>query len=242
MKTNYFLYIFLLLLSFSCSKEQTIKNAEIKVEFNDDVSPIRALFKIDEEVIKTEWIINDSLKVSGFDGFPKGEPVWDYVFNKPGEYKIKLLAGSYDGIVEFEGITNFVIPKTANKLIVFGINFHDQLITVEEDSLILRFKYVYNSEIQLYEETKITSSELKEMLNFRKELELSLPDIYAVTGNFYLDIDISGQTSSEEYFNGTFWLKDSYFGERIYKNSSEGEINDWDGGKIVTLNLDWTYE
>ncbi len=73
---------------------------------------------------------------------------------------------------------------------------------------------------------------------FPEGIELDLPNMKTID-RASLRLQIDGINTGEKYYEGAFWLVHSYFSERLYRDSKKGEIDDWDGGKILYLNLDW---
>lgn len=230
-----FLFIIFICLT-SCTKEQEVQVVDIKVSFSDDVVPVRTIFHVDEVIGDTRWHINDSTYI-GFYGFPEENPVFDNVLNEPGDYDISLTSQSIDGKTDIIGETSFSLRDTANRLRIESIDFKDLQFDTSRDSLALDYHYVINSETAFLRRTMVSSKDLENVFSLPDPLILELPNFDDITESFYLNISINEINSSTILYRKIFYIKSSYFGERVYEDSSKGMIYD-----DISFNLDWYRE
>lgn len=234
------LFILSSLFVISCENETPIGELEIQYEFLDDVSPVKTILSVNENITWAEWIINDSLRTGDFsDVSPK------FIFNHAGISKIELEAFGEDGEKYF-AITEVEIPARANTLTIKGYEFKENYnFDIEDDSLRFSFNY-YNSidSAYTYYKTIISKStfENNNTVMFESPIDINIiKSLVDPTAKSQIYFIIKGESTNNEYFKINFHINDAYFVTRIDEPHSISLRNFLgDDKEQIHLSCDWT--
>jgi len=212
--TQQILLIILLLFTLfsSCKKDEKPTQVAIKYSLNDDVSPVNVVFKVNQKLRYAKWELNGSMKEIF------NQDTIEYQVEQEGPAVVKLTAkGEANG--EYFGDLAIVIPKIANKLILYGCYFKDDIdLGIIEDTIIFRFNYYDGNEFH-YQSITIPKIEFEDndSILFKNPIIIDIfgfenDEDYSRGVNF----DIEGLHNVQSYFRSRIGIKSWYYHDRLF--------------------------
>jgi len=236
-----FLIIVIIALSLSnCTKEINKSEIVINYELLDDVSPVKAILSVDNNLHWSEWILDGSTPQQSENN---NYNTYEYIFDDFGISNVKINASGINGEKYF-GNQDIEIPQIADKLIIYGYNFQNEYdFNLTDENLIFRFKYYNGSTYSNYSTTIPSSTyEINDSFTFEIPIEINISGFDIIEGdNLFIYFIIEGSESSNQYFRVNFFLKDWYYHHRMYApNYIYLDNGVGDNNERIFLDSDWT--
>ena len=236
-KITLIILIFIGLVLSSCKKDEKGTEIKIEYEFLDDVTPVKTILSVNEDIGWSEWIINDTSFY-----YPNSENFIEHVFRKEGVSNIKLNASK--GGEKYVGNLELEIPPFADKLIIYGYYFEqDYEFNINEDTLNFEFR-CFNTSVYM------ESNRLISKIDFENNdsILFEAPIIFDIDGfehgvdeGLYLGFFSIDKEGVESYFETGYFINTYYFNQRLSSpniikliNSGAGPIEE------ICLIIDWT--
>jgi len=233
----FFYFSILSLLLINCTKEKEISEVTIEYRLLDDVSPVTAIFTTVQEVGWFQWTV-DSTNISY-----SNKEKFEHTFVEPGSHLVEFNANGLNG-EDYYGKVNVEIPEIANKLIVNGFSFENpSSFEIKDDSLNVNLSYNNGNEYTSFNTTvSKTDFEKSDSVSFKNPIIIDIPNIPVVSeDNAFIFITIKGVNSPNYYFRSNFYIKDSYYHERLFAPNFITAINvHINNREKIYVNLDWT--
>ena len=216
MKKILLILIVLGLMLSNCTKENKESEIVIEYEMLDDVSPVKTILTVNNELHWSEWILDGSIPQQPEDN---NYSRYEYVFNDTGLSNVKINASGINGEKYF-GNLDIEIPQIADKLIIYGYSFDNEYdFGITDENLIFRFSYYNGSEYSNYTTTISTSTfENNDSITFESPLIIDISGFEIIEWD-NINFIIEGAESHNFYFRTNFFLKDWYYHHRMYSPS-----------------------
>jgi len=240
MKKPLFILFLLGLTLISCTEENTEYEIAIDHTFTDDVSPVKTIFTVQEELHWSEWRCGETYQPQVGDRIYNR---YEHVFHESGISTVNINASGING-EKYVGDLDIDIPPVADKLVIFGYNFQEDYdFNINDENLIFRFDY-YNGTSYTYYRTIVSKSDFENnhALVFDTPISIDISGFETIEGNdLYVYFVIEGEASHHWYYKVNLFIKDQYYNHRliapdsIYLHNIIG-----DGRERIKLISDWT--
>ena len=178
--SNLLLLVFTLTL-LSCKDDNSLKETatSFSIEFEDDVSPTRALVTAEQRGLETIWKVN-SEEVEFSTSSNTG--ALELIIEPDKDYYIQYETVGEDFIYTFD--TLLAAPPLANYLSLYSLNFTNETLDLESNSIQIQYNYEYQTNLSAG-----SSSGGRTLVELENSSALGLfsPVDLFITSAFYLD-------------------------------------------------------
>lgn len=236
---KFYTLVFVAVLLIACTKEYKSTEVGIEYELHDDVSPVKATLKVNNNLHYAEWIINDTIFYN-----VGGKNTIEHVFKNEGISDVEINASGLNDEKYFGNI-QISIPPIASTLKIEGFYFDKSIISnLNDDSLKVELNY-FNSKNYTNFSRIITKSmiENQDSITFKEPILIDIKgfDDILESYNYWVYFSIKGINEQNIYFKANFTLTETYFHDRII--ISQDRIKVWnvlgENTEEVTIFADW---
>ncbi len=226
-----------LLVLIACNQKVPASATDIKVEYLDDVSPVKVQLSVDHDLHASEWRLDDGSAYYPDSPVEMGQFL--HVFDNSHAWVVKFKASTNDGELIFGETVVEQLPL-ASQFVVNGVYFKEPCgVVFNGGYLSVNLSYNNREEYISVKEDIFAEEEFcNDTLWFDEPLRLEVKDLGTdIESQCIFNVSIYNNDQVNNGFRGMFNLKDSYYIHRPRFNN-QLQVRDNNGNEIYLI-VDW---